>query len=126
MLMPMPMMVALTLMLLLDVSDVVAYADACVVANDANADVKMPNVARQLVGAYDVLLLPPLLPVLMLLGHLLRVYACDDVMLKCVCICVRLCLSTARMCVMFVYMPLCVRAFTLREQLHFKARHFLR
>ncbi len=37
-----------------------------------------------------------------------------------VCICVRLCPSTARVFVMFVYMPLCVRAFAL----HSKARHF--
>ena len=42
-------------------------------------------------------------------------------MLKRVCICVRLCLSIVRSCVMFVYMPMCVRAFALREQLHSKA-----
>ena len=65
--MPMMMMLALTLMLLLDASNAVAYA----VANDANADAKMPKVARNFVGAHVVLLLPPLLPVLMLLMQLL-------------------------------------------------------
>ena len=40
-------------------------------ANDANADAKMPNIARHLAYAYDVLLLPPLLPMLMLLRQLL-------------------------------------------------------
>ncbi len=40
-------------------------------ANDAGADAKMPNVARHLAGAYDVMLLPPLLPMLMLLRQLL-------------------------------------------------------
>ncbi len=67
MLMTMLMTLALTLMLLLDAFDVVAYADA----NDANTDAKMPNVARNLDGAYVVLLLPPLLPRLMLLRQLL-------------------------------------------------------
>jgi len=52
---------------LLDAFYVVAYATAI----DANADAKMPNVARQLAGAYVVLLLPPLLPMLMLLRQLL-------------------------------------------------------
>ena len=61
MLMPMLMMLALTLMLLLDASDVAAYADA----NDANSDAKMPNVARHLAGAYAVLLLPTLLAMMM-------------------------------------------------------------
>ena len=119
MLMPMPMMLALTLMLLFDAA---AYA----AADNANADAKMPNVARHLAGAYDVLLLPPLLPMMMLLRQLLRADANDDVILKRVCIYVRLCLSTARVFVMFVYMPLCVRAFALRVHLHSKARHFLR
>ncbi len=59
MLMPMPMMFALTLILLLDVSDVVAY----VVANDDKADAKMPNVARHLAGAFDVMLQPPLVTI---------------------------------------------------------------
>ncbi len=63
----MMMMLALTLMLLLDAYDAVAY----VAANDANADAKMPNDARHLAGAYAVLLLPPLLPMLMLLRQLL-------------------------------------------------------
>ena len=55
------MMLALTPMLLLDeASDAATYA----IANDANADAKMPNVARHLGGAYSVLLLPPLLPIL--------------------------------------------------------------
>ena len=67
MLMPMLVMLALTLMLLLCACDVVAYA----AANDANAGAKMPNVARHLVGAYVVLLLPPLLPMPMLLRKLL-------------------------------------------------------
>ena len=49
------MMLTLTLMLLLDASDVAAYA----VAYDANADEKMSNVARHLAGAYAVLLLSP-------------------------------------------------------------------
>jgi hypothetical protein len=66
--MPMLMMLlALPLMLMLDAIDVDAYADA----NDANADAKMPNVARHLVDAHVVLLLPPLLPMLMLLRQLL-------------------------------------------------------
>jgi hypothetical protein len=43
------------------------YADA----NDAYADAKMPNASHHLVGAYDVLLLPPLLPMLMLFRQLL-------------------------------------------------------
>ena len=72
MLMPMLMMLALTLMLLLDASNVVAYA----VANDANADAKIPNVARHLGGAYVVLMLPPLLPILMLLRQLLLAETC--------------------------------------------------
>ena len=55
-LMPMLMMLALTPMRLLDAFDAIAYA----VANDANADAKMPNVACHLAGAYYVvLLLPP-------------------------------------------------------------------
>ena len=41
------MMLALTPMLLLDAFDAAAYA----VANDSNADAKMPNVACHLVGA---------------------------------------------------------------------------
>ncbi len=61
------MMLALTLMLLRDASDAAAYA----AANDANAYAKMPNVAPHLAGAYVVLLLPPLLPMLMLLRQLL-------------------------------------------------------
>ncbi len=118
MLMPMLMMLALTMMLLLDAA---AYAGA---NNDANADTKMPNVARHLACAYVVMLLPPLLPMLMLFMQMLWADDNDDVMLKRVCICVRLCLSTAGVFVMFVYMPLCVSAFALRVQLHSKARHF--
>ena len=68
MLMPMLMMLALTLMLLLDAFDAAAFFAA---SNDANADAKMPNADRHLVGAYVVLLLPPLLPMLMLLRQLL-------------------------------------------------------
>ena len=98
MLIPMLMMLALTVMLLLDASDAAAYA----AANDDYADAKMPNVARHLAGAYVVLLLPPLLPMLMLLRQMLCAYANDDVMLKRVCICVRLCLSTVRVFEMFV------------------------
>ena len=67
MLMSMLMMLALTPMLLLDASDAAAYA----ATNDANADANMPNDARHLAGAYVVLLLPPLLPMLMLLRQLL-------------------------------------------------------
>ena len=114
------MMLALTPMLLLDAFDAAAYA----AANDANADAKMPNAARHFAGGYDVMLLPPLLPMLMLLRQLMRADSCDYVMLKCVYICARLRLSTARVCVMFVYSPLCVRAFSLREQMRSKARHF--
>ena len=102
------MMLTLTLMLVLDAFDVVPYAAA---NDDTNADSKMPNVARHLAGAYVVLLLPPLLAMLMLLRRLMRADYYDYMMLKCVCICARLCLSTARVCVMFVYAPLCVRAF---------------
>jgi hypothetical protein len=54
-------------MLLLDASDAAAYA----ATNDTNADAKMPNAARHLDGAYDVLLLLPLLPIQMLLRQLL-------------------------------------------------------
>jgi len=60
MLMPMLIMLALTPMLLIYEFDVVAYA----VADDANADAKMPNVARHLVGAYVVVLMPTLLRLL--------------------------------------------------------------
>jgi hypothetical protein len=60
MLMMMLMMLALTVMLLLYAFDVVAYA----AADDANADAKMPIVARHLAGAYDVVLMPTLLRVL--------------------------------------------------------------
>ena len=67
MLMPMLMMLALTLMIVLDSFDAAEYA----AANDANANAKMPNVVRHLAGAYVVLLLPPLLPMLMLLRQLL-------------------------------------------------------
>ncbi len=67
MLMPMLMMLALTLMLLLHTSDVVANA----AANDACADAKLPNVAPHLASAYDVLLLPTLLPIPMLLRQML-------------------------------------------------------
>ena len=80
MLMPMLMMLDLTLMLLLDAFKAAAYAAAV----DANADAKMPNASRHLAGAYDVLLLPPLLPMLMLLRPLLRdTNRCYNVMLKC-------------------------------------------
>jgi len=71
----------------------------------------MPNVDRHLAGAYVMMLMQPLLSMLMLLRQLMRADSCDYVMLKCVCICARLCL----VCVMFVYVPLCVRAFSLRE-----------
>ena len=89
-LMPMMVMLALTLMFLLDAFDVVAY----VAADDTNADEEMPSVVRHLVGASILLLLPLLSAMLKLLRQLLRAYDCDDVILKCVCICVRLCLST--------------------------------
>ncbi len=53
------------------------------IACDASADAKLTNVARHLAnGTYDVLLLPPFLPMLMLLRQLVRDDACDDVMLK--------------------------------------------
>ena len=67
MLMLMPMLMLLALMLMLCFIDVVAYA----AANDANADVKMSNVARHLASAYGVMLLPPLFPMLMLVRKLL-------------------------------------------------------
>jgi hypothetical protein len=66
--MPMLMMLALTLMLLLDAFDAAAFLTA---ANDANAEAKMPNAARHLAGAYVVLLLPPVFPMLMQLRQLL-------------------------------------------------------
>ena len=60
---------------------------------------------------YVVLMLSPFM--LMMMSHrlLLLADAYDDVMLKCVYICVRLCLYTARVYVMFMYMyPVnCVR-----------------
>ena len=102
-------MLALTLMLLLDAFVVVAYA----ADDDANADAKMPKVARHLASAYIVLWIPPLLPMHMLLRQLMRADACDDVMLQSVYMC--LFVPTYRVCVMFVYMFLCVRAFALRE-----------
>ena len=89
-LMPMPVMLALTLMLPFDAFDVVAYA----VADDTNADEEMPNIARHLAGACATLMMTPALPMLKLLRQLLRANACDDAMFECVCVCVRLCLST--------------------------------
>ncbi len=103
------MMLAMTPMIVLDTSDVVAYA----AADDANGDAKMPNVARHLAGAYAVLLMPPLLPMQMLLWQLMRADACDDVMLQFVYMC--LFVSTDQVCMLFMYMSLCVRAFALRE-----------
>ena len=91
----MMMMLAMTLVLLIDAYDAIAY--------DLNADAKIPNDPRHFAGAYALMLMSPLLPILMLLRQLLRADACDDVMLKCVCICVRLRLYVARVCVMFVY-----------------------
>ena len=66
MLMPMPMMLALTLMPLLDAIDVVAYAKF----DDASADAKMPNVARHLASAYVLLQLPQLLPMPMMIRQM--------------------------------------------------------
>ena len=61
----------------------VAAAHANVVICDANADAKMSNVTRYLAdGYYDVHLLPPLPLMLMLPRQLMRVDACDDVILK--------------------------------------------
>ena len=57
-LMPVLMILALTLRFLLDALDAIA----CAVVDDANADAEMPNGARHLVGAYDVVMLPQLLP----------------------------------------------------------------
>jgi len=48
-LMPMTVRLALTLMLLLDAFDVVAYA----ATDDTHAEEEMPNDARHLVGASD-------------------------------------------------------------------------
>ena len=90
--MPILAMLPLTLMLLLD-----AFDDA--VVNNANADANMLNDARHLAGAYVVLLLPPLLTMLTLLKHLMCVDACDDVMLKCVHMC--LFVSIARLFMIF-------------------------
>ena len=95
MLMPKLMKLALTPMLLLDDFDVDAYA----VANNANADVEMPNIDRHLVGACDVLVMPTLLPMPMLIRHLMRANAYDNAMLTSMCIFLRLCLSTVGMCV---------------------------
>jgi len=83
MLKPILMMLAMTVMILLDTSDANAYA----VADDTNGDAKMPNVARHLASAYAVLLMPPLLPMQMLLWQLMRVDACDDVILEFVYMC---------------------------------------
>ena len=66
-LLPMLMMLALTPMLLLDAFDAVAYATA----SDANADAKIPSVARHLAGTYAVLMLPSLLSMLTLLRQLM-------------------------------------------------------
>jgi hypothetical protein len=52
MLKPMLMMIAMTLMILLDISDVVAYA----VVDDATGGAKIPNVARHLDGARHAVL----------------------------------------------------------------------
>ena len=46
------MMIAMTLMILLDISDVVAYA----VVDDATGGAKIPNVARHLDGARHAVL----------------------------------------------------------------------
>ncbi len=54
------MMLALTPMRLLEAFDVVAYA----VVVDANANAKMPHVARHLASAYVVVLMLTLLPLL--------------------------------------------------------------
>ncbi len=54
MLMPMLMMLALTLVLLLDAFDAAAHA----AADDANADATMSNVAWHLAGAYAMVMLP--------------------------------------------------------------------
>ena len=56
------MMLALTLLLLPDASKAASYA----AAHDADAETKMPNATRHLVGANDVLLLLLLLLVVML------------------------------------------------------------
>ena len=63
MLMPMMMLLALTLMNLLDAFDAAAYASA----DDANAKTKMPNDACCLSDANVVQLLPPWLVMLMML-----------------------------------------------------------
>ncbi len=63
MLMPMLMMLALTLLLLSDASKVVAYD----VAHDTDAETKMPNAARHLAGANDVLMLLLLLVVMLVM-----------------------------------------------------------
>jgi len=67
--MPMLMMLAPTLMILLDAFDVDAYDTT----NDANADAQMKNEACHLADAYVVLLMPPLLPMPMLLSKLMFV-----------------------------------------------------
>ena len=98
--MSMPMMFALTLFVLLDMFEVVAYA----VVDDAKVDAKMPNVARHLVGADAMLLLmTTLLPMSISLRPLLRV----DMILTCACICVCLCLlpDCVRVCVFFFMYP---------------------
>ncbi len=60
MLMPMLMMLAVTPMLLPDAFDASAYA----AVDDANADAKMPNSTCHLVGAYAMVMMPTLLPLL--------------------------------------------------------------
>ncbi len=63
MLMLMPMMLALTLLVLPDAFEAAAY----VVADDADAETKMLNVARHLAGANALLLLLLLLVMLLML-----------------------------------------------------------
>ena len=69
-LMPMLLILALAVMLLLDAFEAVANA----VADDSNADAKLPNVARHLVGAYDALPMPSLMPVLRRLMFVMIIY----------------------------------------------------
>jgi hypothetical protein len=70
----------------------------------------MFNSVRHLVDSCDVLLFPPLLLIPMMRRHIMGADACDNAMLTRVCISICLCLSTARVFVLFVYVPLLVRS----------------
>ncbi len=61
------MMLAVTPMLLPNAFDASAYASV----DDANADAKMPNSTCHLVGAYAMVMMPTLLPLLVMMQLML-------------------------------------------------------